>query len=96
MRNAADLSEHQEFLDELEVTDRRIRELREHREAMLERIQYSRGLSHMAHSFNYLLSDKQIVRHIRFYKIHRERLSTHHRRMFGEELLEDPWEDRRG
>lgn len=96
MKNAADLSHRQEFLDELEVTDRRIEELREHREAMLERIRLSRGVSRLGHNFNYLLSEKQIVRHIRFFKIHRERLSTHYRRMFGEGLLEDPWEDRRG
>lgn len=91
MRNAADLSEHQEFLAELEITDRRIEELREHRKAMLERIRCSQGVSRVAHNLNFLLSDKQIVRHIRFFKIHRERLSTHHKRIFGEELLEDPW-----
>lgn len=96
MKNAADMSERREFLDELAVTDRRMRELREHREQMLESIRDSQGLSRLARSFDYLLSEKQIVRHIRFYKIHRERLCTHYKRMFGETLLEDPWEDRRG
>lgn len=76
----------EEFLAEAEITDRRIEELREHRAVMLERINYSRGLARMAHNLNFLLSEKQIVRHIRFFKIYRERIETHYERMFGEEM----------
>jgi uncharacterized membrane protein len=33
-----------------------------------------------------MLSEKQIVRHIRFFKIYRERIEIHYERLFGEEM----------
>lgn len=86
MRDFIDMSLPQEFLAEAEVTDRRIEELREHREAMRHRIESSKGLVRLGHNLNFLLSEKQIVRHIRFFKIYRERLEVHYERMFGEAM----------
>lgn len=76
----------EEFLAEAELTDRRIEELREHREAMRNRIESSRGFVRLGHNLNFLLSEKQIVRHIRSFKIYRERLEVHYERMFGETM----------
>lgn len=76
----------EEFLAEAEVTDRRLEELRELRKGMLERLNSSRGLTRMVHNLNFMLSEKQIVRHRRFFKIHRERLEIHYERMFGEDM----------
>jgi hypothetical protein len=93
MKDLTDMNTPEEFLAEAEITDLRIEELREHREVMLERINYSGGLTRMLHNFNFMLSEKQIVRHIRFFKIYRERIATHYERMFGEEMPA-PAEDR--
>ena len=79
------MSASEEFLAEAKVTERRIEELKEHREAMLERINRSKGLPRLLHNLNFILSEKQIVRHIRFFKIYRERLEVHYERLCGEE-----------
>ncbi|CAN5115204.1 hypothetical protein BH20ACT11_BH20ACT11_13070 [soil metagenome] len=93
MKDLTDMNFPEELLAEVEVTDRRIEELREHREAMRQRIESSTGLARLGHNLNFLLSEKQIVRHIRFFKIYRERIATHYERMFGEEMPA-PAEDR--
>lgn len=86
MKDLTDMNLPEEFLAEAEITDRRIEELREHREKMRRRIERSKGLSRLVHNLNFLLSEKQIVRHIRFFKIYRERVETHYERIFGEEM----------
>jgi hypothetical protein len=84
MKDPTDMDAPEEFLAEAEITDRRIEELRGLRKGMLERVNSSRGLARVVHNLNFMLSDKQIVRHRRFFKIHRERLEIHYERLFGE------------
>jgi hypothetical protein len=86
MKDLTDMNSPEEYLAEAVLTDRRIEELREHREKMRQRIDRSTGLARLCHNLNFLLSEKQIVRHIRFFKIHRDRIATHYERMFGEEM----------
>lgn len=86
MKDLTDLNTREEFLAETEITDRRIEGLREYRVLMLERIEYSAGLRRLMHNLNFLLSEKQIMRQIGFFKIHRERIEVHYERLFGEEM----------
>lgn len=86
MISSVDLDEPQEILREIARLDRCIEELREHRELMLERVDASRGLSRLLRNLNFLLSQKQIIRHLRLYKIQRERLEMHYERLHGEQI----------
>lgn len=92
MKDLTDMGHPEEFLAETELTNRRIEELQDHRRAMVERVNSSKGLARLLHNFNFILSEKQIVRHIRFLRIQRDRIEVHYKRMFGEEMP-DPAED---
>ncbi len=76
----------EELLAETELTDKRIEELKDYRRVMLERVNSSKGLTRLLHNFNFILSEKQIVRHIRFLQIQRGRIEVHYERMFGEKM----------
>lgn len=86
MFSSVDLDEPREILREIARLDRCIEELREHRELTLERVDASRGIARLLRNLNFLLSQKQIIRHLRLYKIQRERLEMHYERLHGEEI----------
>lgn len=81
-----DLDEPQQILREIARLDRCIEELQEHREHRLERVNASRGLTRLLRNMDFLLSQKQIIRHLRLYKIQRERLEMHYERLHGEQI----------
>lgn len=84
MISNVDLDEPREILREIERLDRCIEELQQHREDMKERMEASRGFVRMVRNLNFLNSQKQITRHLRLYKIHRERMEMHYERLHGE------------
>ena len=86
MKDLTDMNHPEELLAETELTNKRIEELKDYRRAMLERVNSSKGLTRLLHNFNFILSEKQIVRHIRFLHIQRDRIEVHYERMFGEEM----------
>lgn len=81
-----DLDEPRQILREIARLDRCIEELQEHREYRLERVNDSRGLTRLLRNMDFLLSQKQIFRHLRLYKIQRERLEMHYERLHGEQV----------
>jgi hypothetical protein len=86
MKDLTDMNHPEELLAETELTNRRIEELKDYRKTMIERVNSSRGLTRLLHNFNFILSEKQIVRHIRFLQIQRDRIEVHYERMFGGEM----------
>lgn len=81
-----DLDDPEKILREIARLDRCIEELREHRKLMLERVDASTRLTRLLRNLNFLLSQKQITRHLRLYKIQRERLEMHYERLHGEQI----------
>lgn len=94
MRNPGELREPEQLLDEMKVTDHRVEELRGYRRQMLDQIDSSRGFKRLLHNLNFLLSEKQIARHLRIQKIHRERVGQHYKLATGEEAPAAEWNKR--
>ena len=83
-----DLEDPVKILQEIGLLDRRIEELSEHREGLRGRRDASRGFSRLVCKLNYLMCRKQIARHIRVYRLQRERLEVHYERLCGEQVPE--------
>lgn len=92
MKDAAGMTEPKQFMDEMKATDGRIEELRGYRRQMLGQIDDSQGFRRLLHNLNFLLSEKQIARHLRILKIHRDRVGQHYKLAVGEEPPTPAWE----
>lgn len=79
-----DLNDPAQILQEIAGLDYSIRELSEQRNQMKRRLEASRGFARLVRTLNFLNSQKQITRHLRLYKIQRERLELHYERLHGE------------
>ena len=75
-----------EILREIARLDCRIEELSEHREGLKERRDAVQGFARLVYKLNYLMCRKQIARHIRVYRLQRERLEVHYERLRGEQI----------
>jgi hypothetical protein len=91
MRNPAELIQPEQLLDEMKVTDSRIEELRGYRRQMLDQVVSSEGFKRLLHNLNFILSEKQIARHLRIQKIHRDRVGQHYKIAAGEEPPTPAW-----
>lgn len=80
------LDDPAQILREIDGLDRSIEELSEQRDQMKQRLEASQGLARLARNLNFLNSQKQITRHLRLYKIQRERLELHYERLHGEKI----------
>lgn len=92
MKDAAGMTEPKQFMDEMKATDSRIEELRGYRRQMLDQIDSSEGVRRLLRNLDFLLSEKQIARHLRLLKIHRDRVGQHYKLAVGEEPPTPAWE----
>lgn len=81
-----DLENPTEILQEIALLDHRIEELSEHRKGLKERLNALGGFARLVHKMNFLMCRKQIARHIRVYRIQRERLELHYERLRGKQV----------
>ncbi len=82
------LEDPTEILQEIALLDRRIEELSGHREGLKKHRDAVQGFARLVCKLNYLMCRKQIARHIRVYRLQRERLEVHYERLRGEQVPE--------